>query len=228
MAAPVLVEPKLDAGRDLLRVLDEMDIQPFAAFWLWDPEVEEWQLVIGSDVVDQAGPSAALAKILQALRGRFPSALSGPIELREILVVGRRDRRLDFLRGVPRSGRAGFGQPVRLERAAAGGQFIDDAWIYRNNTGAGSLVDARVVSVSDHSILVEWRTNATLEVRVSLFQGDRLVQGPVAVQSMGRGFRGGSAPAKLFEGLDPSTTYRVVLETEDDRRELPVTTRGAT
>ncbi len=217
MAATTLVEPKITEGRALLQVLDQTPVQPFAAFWLWNPEAEAWDLVIGSDLVDRTGPTSALAAIQRVLSA--DPRLSEVIELGEILVVGRRNWRLKFLRGDPTTG--------RLQGAVVGGQFVEDAYVYRN-AGPGRVTELRAAAITDRSITVEWLTNATMEVRVALYRDGRRVEGPLAVPSPGPPRLGLlSPPAKRFDGLQPGTTYRVVVETDDDQRELTITTQAA-
>jgi len=75
----------------LLEALDQTPVKPFATFWWWDTDAEEWQLVIASDMVDNEGPTQALREIQRVLRSEERPLKA--VELREVLVVGRHDRR---------------------------------------------------------------------------------------------------------------------------------------
>lgn len=123
MVAPLLVAARLEAGGRLVEALDQTIAQPFAAFWIWDPDAEEWRLVIGSEAVRTGGPSSVLKEVQQVLlSGRVPP---GALELRDVLVVGPGDRRLDALRSVPSTGRLLWTDPAPY--AGSEGPYI-----YRN------------------------------------------------------------------------------------------------
>ncbi len=93
-------------------------------------------------MVDREGPTQALREIQKVLRTNV--RLHRTIELREVLVVGQHDRRLEFLRGVPRTGRYLPAEPIPVERTVAGGQFVEAAYVYRNSA---ATIDAEKVVI---------------------------------------------------------------------------------
>ena len=131
MAAAILVDAKVGAGRVLVDELDQTPVRPFAAFWIWDSDAEQWQFVIGTEMVERQGPTEALRNIQLALNAE--TRVRAAIELQEILVVGPRDPRLELLRMVPRAGRQTLADPIKVERAVVGGHFVEAAYVYRNS-----------------------------------------------------------------------------------------------
>jgi hypothetical protein len=95
MAETTLVEPKIQAGAELLQAVDDELGRVFTAFWYRDLESDDWRLVLGSDAVDREGPTRANRRLLDVFREK-EIALS-PLE---VDLVGRRDSLVEMLRSL--------------------------------------------------------------------------------------------------------------------------------
>jgi len=76
----VLVEDKIKAGKAIQDELRKDRFPINAAFWYRMPESGYWQLVIGSNRVDQLGPIKSYRQLHQAVaRLRLPSGLESDL-----------------------------------------------------------------------------------------------------------------------------------------------------
>ena len=119
-----LTEQMIAAGSELTRALDRAGWLLAGALWIFDPENNEWQLVLASPMVRGEGPRAAYARVAEALR-----ALKSPLPLENIAVVDPDDSRIRLLASVYPSNQDIEGR--RFTRGAISGHVIDDAYIYR-------------------------------------------------------------------------------------------------
>ncbi len=78
---------------------------------------------------------------------------------------------------------------------------------------------ARVVDVNERGFKVEWQTESTGECQIRLFRGpiEQEKRTVLAVPTV-------TTSVVTFEGLERQHRYTVVIENNDDRRELSVTT----
>ncbi len=84
----VAFRPDLDVGRELIQALDNPGGLPVtAAFWMLDPELREWRLLVASPTVEIDGPRAAYRALVAALNSLPHSGLS----IDEISLVGPSD-----------------------------------------------------------------------------------------------------------------------------------------
>jgi TIR domain len=99
----------------------------------------------------------------------------------------------------------------------------------QNERGDGRIVDFRVSSLGQYDATVEWRTNASMEVRVFLFEGSSKIpqRPPVSVQSLGRPGPDSGVHTFTFHELQPGTVYRAVAESDDDHQKLDFKTHEA-
>ena len=126
----VLKEPlnpeMIDAGQALIQRLDAKNEDISAAIWLYFTEPNVWRLMLATPIVKAKGPLSAYKMIQSVLRrhnDEFPM-----LDLQDITVVAPDDAVLEPFRiAIKESGTAG----IRLSRTAIGGQYIDDAYVYR-------------------------------------------------------------------------------------------------
>jgi hypothetical protein len=125
-----LVEADLLAGRRLVINLDvpEPNRSLFrlkAAFWLYDPESQDWRLVLATPLVDEEGPLATYKHLQRSLHSIQPTDLS----LQNISVWSPRKA---LVKAIKRASRIPPGaEGVRLTRNSVGGIYIDDAYLYK-------------------------------------------------------------------------------------------------
>jgi len=127
MVKPDLTTEMIDAGRQLLELMDRQSFPAPACFWFYFPESDRWRFVIASPDVRVHGPHAAYRKI-EALARKVPNAaeLFAPGDL---TVVKDNDPLVLLLRKAIATGPGISG--IRFTANAINGTFIDDAYIYR-------------------------------------------------------------------------------------------------
>ena len=130
MVKSSLVEADLLAGRRLVIDLDvpEPNRSLFrlkAAFWLYDPESQDWRLVLATPLVDEVGPLATYTHLQRSLYSIQPTDLS----LQNISVWSPRK---PLVKAIRRAARIPLGaEGVRLTRNTVGGIYIEDAYVYK-------------------------------------------------------------------------------------------------
>lgn len=122
-----LTSAMVDAGADLTRKLDEIGVSITAAFWLFEPELNEWRLVFASPDVSAKGPREVYDKIRQAIDQLKEKASATPLSL--IVVMDADADLIQLLRVALKTG--GDLNPIRFSKNVINGHFIDDALIYR-------------------------------------------------------------------------------------------------
>ena len=127
MVKAELTTEMIDAGRQLLELLDREKFRARACFWFYFPESERWRFVVASPEVRARGSHAAYRKI-QILARRVPRAadLFAP---GDVTVVKDNDPLVVVLRKAVSTGPGISG--VRFTSNSINGTFIDDAYIYR-------------------------------------------------------------------------------------------------
>ena len=126
MAETILVNSDIDAGRELVSLLDEAGFPVTAAAWIYFPDVEEWRLVIRSPKA-ATNLQEALLELARAMDAK--GDLRKRLDLARVKLVPPSDRMLEAMGKVTRiiSGLS----TVRFSRNVVNGIYIDDALIYR-------------------------------------------------------------------------------------------------
>ena len=117
----------IEAGAELTAELDVMDPSITASLWLFEPEINEWRLLIASPEVSKSGRRDIYHKIGLARRALGEKAAAVPMSL--ISVVDSNQELVQLFRIAVRTG-AGVSR-VRFSKNVINGHFIDDALIYR-------------------------------------------------------------------------------------------------
>lgn len=121
-----LNQEMIEAGRTLINRLDEKGEAIPTALWLYSEEANLWRLMLATPIVKANGPIAAykmIRSVLVCYKDEYPL-----LDLQDITVVAPDDAVLEPFRiAIKKSGTAG----IRLSRTAIGGQYIDDAYVYR-------------------------------------------------------------------------------------------------
>ena len=118
-----LVKDKIEEGRDLLRNLDADGHAPKAALWLYDPEQEDWKLVLSGESYEGENYKKSFFVIDANLR----KIKSHQIHLTDIQLLKLSDPLIQRLRRMTRVENS----TVRLSKSNIDGIYIDDALIYR-------------------------------------------------------------------------------------------------
>jgi len=123
-----LTAEMIEAGAELTQSLDDLGLPVQAAFWLFDPEINEWRLVIASSEAAARGPRAVYGRIQEALDQLGAQASAAPFSAIRVVEPGAELVRL--LGTAVRTG-SGIGR-IRFQKNVINGHFIDDALIYRS------------------------------------------------------------------------------------------------
>jgi len=125
MAQAVLVKEDIEAGMELLRLLDARNFPITGAAWIYFPDIEEWRLVIRTPRAEQ-NLQGALLDIAVAMDAA--GDLRSRLDLSRMKLVPPSDRMLQAMGSVVRA--PGL-QSIRFSRNMINGIYIDDALIYR-------------------------------------------------------------------------------------------------
>lgn len=129
MVATTLTKEMIESGGTLIRKLDEQGLQPYAAFWMYYPEVQEWKLVISEVELGEKGPREIYKKIQDTISA---SKEDMPELSLDSVALTKPDAPIVALLG--KAFRTGPGiSGIRLTGSVINGTVIDDAYIYRSN-----------------------------------------------------------------------------------------------
>src|SRR5712692_8422206 len=125
MDKAVLVNIDIEAGSEILQILDRANLRVAVALWALLPEYGDWRLVLGSRKLDAAGPLDGYGLLHDAL-----NAAGFPLERTPSIMILRMTD--PFVRALRRT----FGKTKRVEGMRLGGQmigdrFVEDAFAYR-------------------------------------------------------------------------------------------------
>ena len=125
MDTTILVDKDIEDGRRLLFALRQAGFGVNRMFWVHFPDTEEYRLVIASDVVDEAGPIAAYARVKSVL-----DQLSPPVEipLTAITLMSPQDQLLQAIDKI--APRHGLGSIGRIRAGGIGNMFVEDLIVY--------------------------------------------------------------------------------------------------
>lgn len=125
MVRTTLVKEWIEAGKKLTEALDEAKVQLVASLWFFDPDTNEWRLIIASPLVDKKGPLEAYRAIQKVLDGLQQEELS----LSDISAVSPNHDIVKLLRLAMKT--SGGISGIRFTRNRINDQFIEDSYIYR-------------------------------------------------------------------------------------------------
>ncbi len=124
MATAALVNNDIDIGRRIVAALTRAAIPVSVYLWAFIPQLQEWQFIIASSLVDAKGPLAAYAEVNKALQkaGVFDEA-----PLRRIFLRSPNDR---ILKSLERDSRSIPQESFKVVNAEIAGNFVEDAYVY--------------------------------------------------------------------------------------------------
>jgi hypothetical protein len=124
LVTEALTDEMIAAGAELTKALDRAQWPVGASFWLFDPEINLWRLVLASPKVDQEGPLKSYRHVNEVLR-----RMSIAVPLASVSVVSPNHPNVRAFQSVYPEDRDMKGR--RVFRTAINGRFIDDAYVYR-------------------------------------------------------------------------------------------------
>lgn len=125
-----LTDEMIQAGAALTRQLDHAGWPVSASLWFFEPDDNEWKLMLASPTVTGSGPKAAYDAVSEAL-----SALNEHLSrLQHIRVVAPNHPIIRLLATAISTGPTIGG--IRFSKNTINARFIDDAYLYRVNPAA--------------------------------------------------------------------------------------------
>ncbi len=125
MAQALLVNLDIDAGAEVVDILDRAGVKPSVALWMFAPEYEDWRIFLAGRPFDEPGTSQGYQLLSDALR----AAGMDHAETLPIIILPMSD---PFVRNVRRLyAKSKNFQGRRLGSQTIGGRFVEDAYVYR-------------------------------------------------------------------------------------------------
>jgi hypothetical protein len=125
MGQALLVNVDLDAGAEILGIVERAGVRVSVAAWIVFDEYGDWRLLLASRQLDAAGPGKASGLIFEAL-----VAADFPVEKTPtILILPMADSTVRTLRR--RFSKAKTVAGVRLGGQQIGKRWVEDGYIYR-------------------------------------------------------------------------------------------------
>ncbi|MHC3994729.1 hypothetical protein ACXWTF_07850 [Thiomicrolovo sp. ZZH C-3] len=123
----VLTENRMKSGARFVELLDEEGLKPKAAFWIYNPELDAWQLLVGHlDTLDDAAFDPAVAELLAAHASELPE-----LAVSDIGLAFDDAPILELLNSVVNTGDEILG--INFSREEINGVVIDGVFLYRMN-----------------------------------------------------------------------------------------------
>ena len=116
-----LTDAMVEAGAELTRKLNESGMRTEAAFWLFEPEINEWRLVFASPEVSAQGPRKVYERIRIALEELGDKASAAPFSV--IRLLDPNAELVKLLKTAIHTG-AGVGT-IRFSKNVINGHFIE-------------------------------------------------------------------------------------------------------
>jgi len=121
MAKTALVDKYINDGRMLISALDKDGFLIDTAMWFYSEELDEWQLVIATPLVDQIGLRETLRRAQSIVRGMTSTSLS----LSDISILSPHSNLINAIKSTVRRSK-----DVILKGTVANGILVNDAYIY--------------------------------------------------------------------------------------------------
>jgi hypothetical protein len=127
MVETILTDKMIETGATLIRKLDERELRPNAALWLYFPDVQQWKLVIAEVKMVTEGPKEVYRKIQQII-AESEREIAG-LSLDDVALSKPDAPIIALLRSVIRTGPGISG--IRFKNNVINGTLIEDVYIYR-------------------------------------------------------------------------------------------------
>lgn len=121
----ILTEQKIISGSQLIEHIDNINLSPKAALWLFESTTVRWRLILAFPQLQQRG-SKYFYKAVQSILLRFPER---PISLQDISIIDYKESFITLLRSAIKIGPDI--NPTRFTNCYFKGVKVDDALIYR-------------------------------------------------------------------------------------------------
>jgi len=124
MATAALVNRDIEIGRRIIAALTRASIPVTVYLWAFVPQLEEWQFMVATPLVDTKGPLAAYGEINKVLQ---KEGIFEDVPLRRIFLRSPNDR---VLKSLERQSKSVPNEDFRSVNAPIAGRFVEDAYLY--------------------------------------------------------------------------------------------------
>jgi hypothetical protein len=123
-----LVDQAKADGARFVRALDATGFPVTAALWIFDPQAEDWRLVIATPLIEAKGPKEVYGVLRAALHELQPEVVFG---LNDVWVVSPKEPLIQLMGSLVNTGPSIVGR--MFEKNVLNGVLLPDAYIYRLN-----------------------------------------------------------------------------------------------
>jgi hypothetical protein len=121
MVKTSLVDKYINDGRILISALDKDGFLIDTAMWFYSEELDEWQLIVATPLVDQVGLRETLKRAQSIIREMTSISLS----LSDISILSPHSNLINAIKSTVRRSK-----DVILKGTVANGILVNDAYIY--------------------------------------------------------------------------------------------------
>jgi hypothetical protein len=147
MATTTLVNSDIEIGRQIVTALTRARIPVAVYLWAFVPQLQEWQFIIATPLVDTKGPLAAYGEVNKVLRRE---GLFDDTPLRRIFLRSPNDR---VLKSLEKESRAVPQESFRIVNEQIAGNFVEDAYLYHGSIDIIRLENSRGVAFDKYSVV---------------------------------------------------------------------------
>jgi hypothetical protein len=124
MVTAALVNHDIEIGRRIVAALTRASVPVTVYLWAFVPQLQEWQFIVATPLVDTKGPLAAYGEVNKALQreGVFED-----IPLRRIFLKSPNDR---VLKSLEKESKAIPHEAFTVVNEQIAGNFVEDAYVY--------------------------------------------------------------------------------------------------
>jgi hypothetical protein len=124
MATATLVNNDIDIGRRIIAALTRAGIPVTVYLWAFIPQLQEWQFMIATPLVDTKGPLAAYTEVNRVLQ---KAGVFDEVPIRRVFLRSPSDK---VLKSLERESRAVPQEAFKVVNDQIAGNFVEDAYVY--------------------------------------------------------------------------------------------------
>jgi hypothetical protein len=147
MVTAALVNSDTDIGRRIVAALTRAAIPATVYLWAFIPQLQEWQFIIATPLVDAKGPLAAYGEVNKALQ---KDKAFDDVPPRRIFLKSPGDR---VLRSLEKQSRAVSQEAFPIVNEQIAGSFVEEAYLYAGSIHIVQLGDAKGNSPNKYSVI---------------------------------------------------------------------------
>jgi hypothetical protein len=124
MATATLVNNDIEIGRRIVTALTRASIPVTVYLWAFIPQLQEWQFMVATPLIDTKGPLAAYGEVNKALQ---KEGVFDEVPSRRIFLKSPND---PVLKSLEKESRAIPREAFRVVNEQIAGNFVEDAYVY--------------------------------------------------------------------------------------------------